>query len=94
MLTVRSEIGPLPKATQRFYREASHSAKALSVRKKRLPLPIAFHSWGYHKDGARTNIDNYFFKFSDKRLTRFGHGTQVKTPRKALSEHTEPNLHT
>jgi hypothetical protein len=36
----------LPKATQRFYREASHSAKAPSVRKERFRLPTAFHSWG------------------------------------------------
>ena len=52
MLTVRSEIGPYQKATQRFYRDASHWAKAPFVRKKRIVPPhcFSFLGWHEHKD--------------------------------------------
>jgi hypothetical protein len=62
--------GPLgdrtpPKATQRLYREASHLAEAPSVRKKRLCLPTAFHSWGgpSTRTRGRKNNDNDFSNF-------------------------------
>jgi hypothetical protein len=76
MLTVRSEIGPYQKPPGDLQR-SPHLAKAPSVRKKRFRLPTAVHSWAHwahehddeHKDKARKNIDNYFFKFPSKRLT-------------------------
>ena len=73
MLTVRSEIGPHQKPPRDFYREASHSAKTASVRKKRLRTPNCLSFLGRHEHDdeqeGRFNIDNYFFKvFAKQRL--------------------------
>jgi hypothetical protein len=62
----------LPKATQRFYREASHSPKRRLLGKRGCasqPLFIAGAARGRARDDARVNIDNYFFRVFTKRLT-------------------------